>query len=87
MCAASGNMAKSISRLKPRPNGSLVVTIRLTLMPGRDDDLITALESAPTGALAGIVREMMRSGTMGNIATEAVIHESEPDLSGMGFDL
>jgi hypothetical protein len=80
-------MAKSISRLKPRPNGSLVVTIRLTLMPGRDDDLIAALESAPSGALAGIVREMMRSGAMGNIATEAVIHEPEPDLSGMGFDL
>lgn len=87
MCAAFGSMAKNISRLKSRPNGSLVVTIRLTLVPGRDDDLITALESAPPGALAGIVREMMRSGAMGNITAEAVVHEPEPDLSGMGFDL
>ncbi|GEM_PF-908848 len=87
MCVAFGSMAKNISRLKSRPNGSLVVTIRLTLVPGRDDDLIAALESAPTGALAGIVREMMRSGAMGNITAEAVVHEPEPDLSGMGFDL
>jgi hypothetical protein len=40
----------------------LVVTVRLTLHPGRDDDLIAILQQAQKGQLAAVVRETMRSG-------------------------
>jgi hypothetical protein len=45
-----------------RPGGSIVVTVRLTLRPGMDDDLIAILQQAQKGKLAAIVRETMRSG-------------------------
>lgn len=45
-----------------RPGGSIVVTLRLTLHPGRDDDLIAIIQQAQKGQLATIVRETMRSG-------------------------
>lgn len=40
-----------------RKNGSLVVTVQLTLRPGRDDNLITLVRQTPRGALAGVIRK------------------------------
>ncbi len=71
-----------------RPNGNLVVTIRLTLRPGRDDELIALVLQAPKGALAGLVREAMRSGIPKDIVASAESHhEPSLELSGLGMDL
>jgi len=71
-----------------RPGGSLVVTVRLTLRPGRDDDLISLVEMAPRGRLAAMVREAMRSGVSSKANTfEAETEETPLDMSGLGMDL
>jgi len=71
-----------------RPGGSLVVTVRLTLRPGRDDDLISLVEMAPRGRLAAMVREAMRSGISSKANTFEADEESAPlELSGLGMDL
>lgn len=41
-------------RLRQRPGGSLVLAVHLTLLPGRDDDLIAAISIVPSGFLAGV---------------------------------
>jgi hypothetical protein len=43
-----------------KPDGTLVVGVRITLKPGRDDDLIALVVSAKK--LAPAIREAMRSG-------------------------
>lgn len=45
-----------------RQNGALYFMIHLTLMPGRDDDLIAALRDIPRGRIAATAREMLRCG-------------------------
>jgi hypothetical protein len=71
-----------------RPNGNLVVTVRLTLRPGRDDDLILLVQNAPRGSLAGLVRESMRSGvTSGTYAFEETSENQPLDMSELGLDL
>lgn len=74
--------------LRVRRNGSLVVTVRLTLRPGRDDDLILLLENAPRGALAGLVREAMRSGVASSACIYQDASEEQPlDMSALGMDI
>jgi len=70
-----------------RTNGNLVVTVRITLQPGRDDDLIELVSKAPKGALAGLIRESMRSGTASKVMYEAEWTESPLEMSGLGMDL
>ena len=71
-----------------RPGGSRVVTVRLTLRPGRDDDLITLVEMAPRGRLAAMVREAMRSGVSSKTAAFEADEESAPlELSGLGMEV
>jgi len=56
---------KNRGHIKPyrvSKNGSLMFFVGLTLMPGRDDDLIAALTATPLGQVSATVREMMRSG-------------------------
>jgi hypothetical protein len=69
-----------------RVGGTLVITVRLTLLPGRDDDLIGAIQSAPRGVAASVIREMMRSGLPNRRTNEDAL-ESEPDMAGLGIDL
>ena len=45
-----------------KPDGTLVVGVRITLKPGRDDDLIDLVLSAQK--LAPAIREAMRSGVV-----------------------
>ncbi|RME49602.1 MAG: hypothetical protein D6791_00370, partial [Chloroflexi bacterium] len=73
-----------------RPNGNLVVTVRLTLQPGRDDELIALVRGAPRGALAGLVREAMRHGIrplLPESAVEETVEDDDLDLSGLGLEL
>jgi hypothetical protein len=71
----------SITRTK---KGSLVVTVRITLVPGRDDDLIELVQHAPPRRLARAIREAMRSGI---VSTETVEEEDLIDLSDLGQEL
>lgn len=70
-----------------REKGTLVVTVRITLQPGRDDDLIELVNNAPKGALAGLMREAMRSGTSSKVTYETEWTEDPLDMSDLGIDI
>ena len=48
----------------PNENETVHISIRLSLHPGRDDDLITFFESLPWGTRATAVMAAMRSGNL-----------------------
>ena len=74
-----------MSAIARRPDGTLIVTVRLTLKPGRDDALIAVVQSAPSRGLAAVVREAMRGGTQ---PADAVPEEDTPiDLVDLGIDV
>lgn len=63
---------------------SMVVSVRITLKHGRDDDLIEVIQAAPPRRLAATIREAMRSG----IRRQAVDPDEDSfELPDMGFDL
>lgn len=70
-----------------RVGGTLVVTVRITLQPGRDDDLIELVETAPRGALAGLIREAMRSGTNRQTSYEAEWTDDPLEMDDLGVEL
>jgi len=70
-----------------RVGGTLVVTVRITLQPGRDDDLIELVETAPRGALAGLIREAMRSGTNHQTTFEAEWTDNPLEMNELGVEL
>ena len=71
-----------------RQNGNLVVTMRLTLRPGRDDELIALIHNAPNGSLASLVREAMRTGISSKVsAFDENPDEELFDMSGLGLEL
>jgi hypothetical protein len=70
-----------------RANGNLVITVRITLQPGRDDDLIELVSKAPKGALAGLIREAMRSGSTSKVTYEAEWTDSPLEMGNLGVDL
>lgn len=70
-----------------RVGGTLVVTVRITLQPGRDDDLIELVETAPRGALAGLIREAMRSGTNRQTTYEAEWTDDPLEMNDLGMEL
>lgn len=70
-----------------RVGGTLVVTVRITLQPGRDDDLIELVENAPKGALAGLIREAMRSGTNRQTTYETEWADDPLIMDGLGLEL
>lgn len=74
-----------MSAIVRRPDGTLVVTVRLTLKPGRDDALMAVIQSAPHRGLAAVVREAMRGGTQ--MIDPAVENEAPADISGLGMEL
>lgn len=74
--------------ISPCPNGNLVVTVRITLRPGRDDDLISLISAAPRGALAGLIREAMRNGVQVSRAIFMDEPEDEPlEMSALGMEI
>lgn len=52
-----------MGRLKRQSPNSYYVYVGLTLVEGRDDAIIAALQNVPHRSLAGRIRELMRSGT------------------------
>ncbi len=64
-------------------DGTLVVGVRITLKPGRDDDLIELVLSAQK--LAPAIREAMRSGVVkGNFSQ---LETDLGDLEAAGIEL
>ncbi len=76
-----------MASLTVRPNGNLVLTVRITLVPGRDDDLIALVQSAPHGALARQIREAMRNGVTSWVSQGELDAESPLDMQLLGFEL
>ena len=70
-----------------RANGNLVITVRITLQPGRDDDLIELVSHAPRGALAGLIREAMRSGSTGKVSYETEWTATPLEMESLGIEL
>lgn len=74
--------------ISQRANGNLVITVRITFRPGRDDDLIDLVSRAPKGALAGLIRESMRNGVQAGRANFMDMPEDEPlEMSGLGMEI
>jgi hypothetical protein len=66
-----------------KPDGTLVVGVRITLKPGRDDELIVLVLGARK--LAPAIREAMRSGVVKGIYTQMELNLE--DLDGAGIEL
>jgi hypothetical protein len=64
-----------------KPDGTLVVGVRITLKPGRDDDLIALVLGARK--LAPAIREAMRSGVLDGTFTEQAIDQTAMDALGL----
>jgi hypothetical protein len=74
--------------ISQRTNGNLIVTVRITFRPGRDDDLIDLISKAPKGALAGLIREAMRNGVSTHNTVFVDGSEEEPiEMSGLGMEI
>jgi hypothetical protein len=73
--------------VEKREGGTLVVTVRITLQPGRDDDLIELVNHAPKGALAGLIREAMRNGTTKQVEYESAWTDIPLEMDGLGIEL
>ncbi len=66
----------------------MIVTVRITFRPGRDDDLIDLISKAPKGALAGLIREAMRNGVSASKAVFVDASGEEPlEMSGLGMEI
>lgn len=75
------------NNVKVRPRGTMVVTVRITLQPGRDDDLIELIENTPKGALSAVIRESMRSGTNRQTSYETEWTDTPLQMGDLGLDL
>jgi hypothetical protein len=84
MCVDCGSGERMVVE---REKGTLVVAVRITLQPGRDDDLIELVNSAPKGALAGLVREAMRSGTSSKVTYETEWTDTPLEMGSLGIEL
>jgi hypothetical protein len=73
---ASGSIVK-------KPDGTVVVGVRITLKPGRDDELIALVLGARK--LAPAIREAMRSGVVKGIYTQMELDLD--DLTSVGIEL
>jgi hypothetical protein len=73
--------------VEQRERGTLVVTVRITLQPGRDDDLIELVNNAPKGALAGLMREAMRSGTSSRVTYETEWTDTPLEMQDLGIEI
>ena len=71
--------------LVEKPDGTVVVTARITLKPGRDDQLIELVKNAPRGSLATAIREAMRNGA--TVTANVEVEIEEIDTSGLGLEI
>jgi hypothetical protein len=66
-----------------KPDGTLVVGVRITLKTGRDDELIALVVGARK--LAPTIREAMRSGVVKGMYTQMDL--GLDDLEGVGIEI
>ena len=66
-----------------KPDGTLVVGVRITLKPGRDDELIALVLGARK--LAPAIREAMRSGVVKGMFIQMEL--GLDDLEDLGIEL
>ncbi len=66
-----------------KPDGTLVVGVRITLKPGRDDDLINLVLGAKKKAPA--IREAMRSGVLHGTFSDQEVDQNA--LEAIGLEL
>jgi hypothetical protein len=66
-----------------KPDGTLVVGVRITLKPGRDDELIAMVLGARK--LAPAIREAMRSGVVKGMYIQLELDLD--DLADVGIEL
>ena len=64
-----------------KADGTVVITARITLKPGRDDDLIALVNGAPPRGMAATIREAMRNG----IITQYDDGDDDDDDEGLSF--
>ncbi len=76
-----------MASLTVRPNGNLVITVRLTLVPGRDNDLIDLVQNASTGDLARQIREAMRNGVTSWVSQAELDAEEPLNMQELGLEL
>ncbi len=74
-----------VNSITEKQDGTLVVTVRITLKPTRDDDLIALVRAAPPRGLAGVIREAMRNGIGQD--SDVSSQEFDLDLGGLGIEL
>ena len=67
-----------------KPDGTVVLTVRVTLKPGRDDDLIALVRQAKPRGMAAAVRDAMRSGVTARVDDN---DDDEFVLPDLGMDL
>jgi hypothetical protein len=72
-CNVGGLMATVLIR----ENGSIVVTMRLTLHPKRDACIINLVQNAPKGALAGLIRKAIHTGISSKVSAFEENREGE----------
>lgn len=74
-----------MSSILTKPDGTKVVTVRITLKPGRDDTIIALIDNAPVRGLASTIREAMRTGIIDS--DNAFTEDEQLDLGGLGQEI
>ncbi len=69
-----------------RANGKLVLTSRITLIPGPHDRLIEIIEATPNGQLAPVLRELLRRGLETVAAPDRQAQAAIHDLLQSDYD-
>ena len=80
-------MAESMRSIVRRPGGTLVVRVPITLVPGRDDAVITAIQAAPAGQVAAVLRELLSHGVQEQVLGTRDLGDEALDMSGLGMEL
>ena len=76
-----------MAALRVRKNGSLLLTVHLTLRLGRDDDLIALIQSVPRGDLARQIRATMRNGVTTWVVETETGADTPLNMQDLGIDL
>jgi hypothetical protein len=74
-----------MSAIVQLPNGNLILTVRITLVPGRDDELIKLIQNAPDRGMAATIREAMRTGC--NSMNGVYLEDDSLDMGSLGYDV
>ena len=69
---------------RPRRTEVIVVPLKLWLIPGRDDDLITYFQRIPSGQRAAAVLRAMRGGLQNQPAVPTEQEEANSILDSLG---